>query len=69
MEDFVIYRVIGLSALAGIVVLIIVGVIAYGAIGSLYRAVTRKPEILPPPDRATRRTYDQQYFDKAVSKE
>lgn len=69
MADFVIYTVIGLSALAGIVVLIIVGVITYGAVGSLYRAVTRKPEVLLPPDRATRRTYDQHYFDKAVSKE
>jgi hypothetical protein len=69
MEDFVIYTVIGLSALAGIVFMVVAAVGIYCLSTDLYRATISKPEVLLPPDRATRRTYDQQYFDKAVSKE
>jgi hypothetical protein len=69
MENFVIYTVIGLSALAGIVFIAVAGMGIYCLCENLYKAITRKPEVLPPPDKATRRTYDQTYFDNVMSKD
>jgi hypothetical protein len=69
MADFVIYTVIGLSALAGLTLIALAGIVIYCLSKDLYRTLRHKPEVLPPPDKAASRTYDQAYFDKAVSKE
>jgi hypothetical protein len=69
MQDFVIYTVIGLSALAGIVFIVVAGMGIYCLCENLYKTIVYKPEVLLSPDKATRRTYDQTYFDNAMSKD
>lgn len=68
MVTFVAGLAIVLTALSALVFLAIITLVCYGAIDNLRRFMSKK-ETLPPPDKAAERTYGQQYFDRAVSKD
>ena len=68
MVTFVAGLAIVLTALSAIVFMILIGLILYSTIDNLRRLMS-KGEVLPPPDKAAERTYGQQYFDRAVSKD
>ena len=68
MVTFVAGLAIVLTALSALVFLAIIILVCYGTIDNL-RRIYRQNEVLPPPDKAAERTYGQQYFDRAVSKD
>ena len=68
MVTFIAGVALVLTALSGIVFLLLIGLIVSETVRSLYRLL-RKEKALPPPDRAAERTYGQKYFERAVSKD
>lgn len=70
MADFVAITAVILTLLSVGVFAAIIGLVLWDLALSVAKRRKRKArEVLPPPDKAAERTYGQQYFHRAVSKD
>lgn len=66
MADFIVWVAVIGTLLCGLVILTIIGLVAFDVSCALLKR--RKREALPDPDPRAERTYGQKYFDRAIGK-